>query len=66
MLILFSTVDNKPTLYPKPRNKLNNKVTVVVLPFVPVIPTSFNFSEGLSKKLQAMYPKEAEESKTFT
>ena len=48
LLILFSTVDNKPTLYPKPLNKLNNKVTVVVFPFVPVIPISFNFSDGLS------------------
>ena len=53
-LILFSTVESKPTLYPKPLNKLNNKVTVVVFPLVPVIPTNFIFSEGLSKKLQAI------------
>jgi len=43
------TVDNNPTLKPAFLNNWYNKDAMVVLPFVPVIPTNFNFSDGFPK-----------------
>ena len=43
------TVDNNPTLKPAFLNNWNNKDAIVVLPFVPVIPTNFRLWEGFPK-----------------
>lgn len=44
--IRFSTVLSKPQVYPNDVKSLYNNVAIVVLPLVPVTPTSFSFSEG--------------------
>ena len=63
--ILICTVEISPVLYPINLYKSYNNVAHVVLPLVPVIPTSFSFSEGLSKKFEATIPKDFELSKTL-
>ena len=54
--IKFSTVLINPQVYPKLVKSLYNNVAIVVFPLVPVTPVSFNFSDGLSKKLCAICP----------
>ena len=45
---MIFTVESNPTLYPAFLNNWYNNDATVVLPFVPVIPTNFNFDDGLS------------------
>ncbi len=44
--ILFSMVESIPAFLPIAKNSLKRRLTVVVFPLVPVMPTSFNLEEG--------------------
>ena len=45
---LIFIVEIKPALLLKLLKTSNNKLLIVVFPFVPVIPTNFSFLDGLS------------------